>query len=197
MDFERAALRHLDRYPASTAGLRAVLERRAERSRAHHGGDPAEAEPLIAATLSLMHERGFLDDRLYGLALARRLRARGGSLRRIAVRLHEKGIPAGLRSEVLEETGGDEAELEAARIYARRRRLGVHRRTSPSYSLARNEPEQEEAEDQNHRHADEQQHRDQHHHQRHQRQRQRQRDLAALARAGFSFALATRALDGD
>ena len=180
-DFERAALRHLDRYPCSTAGLRAVLERRAQRSHAHHGGDPAEAEALIEATLSAMHERGLLDDRSYGQALARRLRTRGGSLRRIAVRLHEKGIAAHLRAEVLEEAGGDEAELKAARTYARRRGLGMHRRgPHPDFlepmELAQKGESQAYAEVQ---------------------RQQRQRDLAALARAGFAFAQAIQALDSD
>ncbi len=180
-DFERAALRHLDRYPCSTAGLRAVLERRAQRSHAHHGGDPAEAEALIEATLSRMHERGLLDDRRYGQALARRLRTRGGSLRRIAVRLHEKGIASHLRAEVLEEAGGDEAELKAARTYARRRGLGVHRRGPDPGLLAPMELAQD---DESQAHAESQ-------------RRQRQRDLAALARAGFAFAQAIQALDSD
>ena len=187
-DFERAALRHLDRYPCSTAGLRAVLERRAQRSHAHHGGDPAETEALIEATLSRMHEQGLLDDRRYGQALARRLRTRGGSLRRIAVRLHEKGIASQLRAEVLKEAGGDEAELEAARTYARRRGLGVHRRGPHPGFLAPMEPLQkgqsQERESQENAEA-------------HRRQRQRQRDLAALARAGFAFAQAIQALDSD
>ena len=195
-DFDRAALRHLDRYPCSSAGLRAVLERRAQRSHAHHGGDPAEAEALIEATLSRMHEQGLLDDRRYGKALARRLRTRGGSLRRIAVRLHEKGIASHLRAEVLEEAGGDEAELAAARTYARRRGLGVHRRGPHPGFLAPMEPfhkgenqkgqnqrsESQEAESQENAEA---------------QRRQRQRDLAALARAGFAFAQAIQALDSD
>ena len=185
-DFERAALRHLDRYPCSAAGLRAVLERRAQRSHAHHGGDPAEAEALIEATLSRMHEQGLLDDRRYGQALARRLRTRGGSLRRIAARLHEKGIASPLRAEVLKEAGGDEAELEAARTYARRRGLGVHRRGPHPGFLASMEPVQkgqsQEGESQENVEA---------------RRRQRQRDLAALARAGFAFAQAIQALDSD
>ena len=46
-DFERAALRHLERYPSSAAGLRAVLGRRAERSRAHHGEPPEAAQTII------------------------------------------------------------------------------------------------------------------------------------------------------
>jgi len=190
-DFERAALRHLDRYPCSSAGLRAVLERRAQRSHAHHGGDPAEAEALIDATLSRMHEQGLLDDRRYGKALARRLRTRGGSLRRIAVRLHEKGIASPLRAEVLKEAGGDEAELAAARTYARRRGLGVHRRGPHPGFLAPMEPFQkgpiqkgESQEGESQENAEAQRH-------------QRQRDLAALARAGFAFAQAIQALDSD
>jgi regulatory protein len=53
------------------------------------------------------------------------------------------------------------AELEAAATYARRRRLGPHRR----------DPEA--------------------------RAERRERDLAALARAGFSYAIAQQIIDAD
>jgi len=149
------------------AGLRAVLVRRAERSHAHHGGDPEESQPIIEATLVRMAELGFLDDRRYALALIKRLRGRGSSRRKIGVRLREKGIDGGLRDELLSELGQGESELEAARAYARRRRLGVYRRDQDD------EPDREA-----------------------QRLR-RQRELGALARAGFDFDVASRALDAE
>jgi len=159
------------------AGLRAVLVRRAERSHAHHGGDPEESQPIIEATLVRMAELGFLDDRRYALALIKRLRGRGSSRRKIGVRLREKGIGDGLRGELLAELGQGESELEAARAYARRRRLGVYRRAQDdnrgNRSAGGEEPDREA-----------------------QRLR-RQRELGALARAGFDFDVASRALDAE
>ena len=176
-DFERAALRHLQRFSCAAEGLRTVLKRRAERSQAHHGGDLGEAESMIEATVSRMEALGYIDDRRYGRALVRRLRARGGSLRRVAARLYEKGIASALRDDLLEETRTPQAELQAALTYARRRRLGIHRTAARGRRFPAPEESEEigvdpQAED-----------------------TQRQRDLATLARAGFGFDIASRALD--
>ena len=180
-DFQRAALRHLERYPSSAAGLRAVLQRRAQRSHDYHGDENSqtETEALIEAAVLKMTELGFLDDRRYGQALARRLRSRGGSLRKIAAQLHQKGIPSELRDELLAEAGGSEAELEAALTYARRRRLGVYRRNDP---LKEAEAEPGESEDNEIADA---------------RRLRRKRELGALARAGFGFDIAARVLGGE
>ena len=176
-DFERAALRHLQRFPCSAEGLRAVLLRRSKRSHTHHGGDLAEAESIIEATVVRMAALGFVDDRRYGRALVRSLRARGGSLRRVAARLYAKGIASPLRDELLEEVRAPQAELEAARTYARRRRLGIHR---PLAGHGRSQEPEKIEKTENDREAE---------------NTQRQRDLGALARAGFGFDIASRALD--
>jgi regulatory protein len=84
---------------------------------------------MIAAVLEKLVSRGLLDDRTYAAAQARRMRARGASGRRISVRLHEKGVPAEIARSVLDDESHarEEADLAAARTYARRRRLGPHR----------------------------------------------------------------------
>ena len=171
-DFERAALRHLERYPSSVAGLRAVLERRAQRSFAHHGEGLNEAEAIIPDVVERMQAYGFLDDRRYGEALIRRLRARGNSLRRIAIRLHERGVASDVREALLADAGEAVAELEAARTYARRRRFGVHRR--PDRYATADAGEDGDAEED-----------------------RRRRELASLARAGFAFETARRALEEE
>jgi regulatory protein len=160
---ERIALHHLDRHPCSAARLRGVLDRRAARSRAEHGGDPAEHAEWIEAVIARLLDRGWLDDRAYATAVARSLRQRGGSRRLIAARLAERGVPADVGQSVLEQEGADDpdAERRAAAAYARRRGLGPHR-TDPDERTAR-----------------------------------RERDLAALARAGFSYDIATDVLDTD
>ncbi|MFP6641018.1 MAG: regulatory protein RecX [Myxococcota bacterium] len=126
-DFERAAARHLDRYPTTVGGLRTVLERRAQRSQTYHGGEASDATPIIEAVLARCLEHGLLDDRAYGHALLRRMRKRGSSLPRVRSQLLAKGVPADLCEELLQEISGLESEQVAAQVYARRRGLGPHR----------------------------------------------------------------------
>lgn len=126
-DFERAAARHLDRYPSSIAGLRAVLDRRARRSIAHHGGEPQDALPIIEFVVNRCLELGLLDDDAYGRALVRRLRRRGQSRVQIHSQLVRKGIGQAVCERLLDEIGDRESELAAAHVYARRRRIGPHR----------------------------------------------------------------------
>lgn len=126
-DFERAAARHLGRYAASVAGLRAVLSRRARRSAAHHGGSPQDATAIIDHVVDHCIELGLLDDAAYGRALVRRLRRRGQSRLQVHSQLVKKGIKRGLCESLLAEISDRESELVAAQIYARRRRLGPHR----------------------------------------------------------------------
>lgn len=136
---ERQALRHLDRHPSSVENLRRVLARRADKSCEHHGDDRRDAEAMITAVIAKLVASGTLDDRAYAAALARRMRARGASTRRIAARLHEKGVPAEVaRTALGAETDARRADATAARIYARRRRLGPHR-LDPSERAERRE----------------------------------------------------------
>jgi regulatory protein len=160
---ENIALHHIERFPTSRAGLRRVLERRAERSRTALGvGDESEQSAWIDAAIARLGELGLLDDRAFAAALTRRLRARGSSRRLIEARLADKGVDAEIRREVLDEgEHAEAAELAAASAYVRRRRLGPHR-PDPELRSAR-----------------------------------RDRDLAALARAGFTYAIAQKSLDQD
>ena len=126
-DFERAAARHLDRYPSSMAGLRAVLDRRARRSVAHHGGESQDAAQIIDKVVDRFVELGLLDDEAYGRALMRRLRRRGQSRIQVHSQLVRKGIQSEICQRLLDEISDRESELEAAYTYARRRRIGPHR----------------------------------------------------------------------
>lgn len=126
-DFERAAARHLGRYAASVAGLRAVLSRRARRSTAHHGGSPQDATSIIDLVVARCIELGLLDDTAYGRSLVRRLRRRGQSRLQVHSQLVKKGVGKDVCESLLAEISDRESELVAAQIYARRRRLGPHR----------------------------------------------------------------------
>jgi regulatory protein len=157
---ERAALFYLDRYASSVENLRRVLRRKAARSRAHHEEDGSGDEALIQTVIERLLELDAVDDRRFAEAMVRRLRPRGASTRLLRARLRAKGIGGELCDEVLGEDDA-EVETEAARSYARRRRLGPHRLDAEL------------------------------------RAEHRQRDLAAMARAGYSFAVASRVLTTD
>ncbi len=135
---ERAAVSHLERYSSSIANLRQVLRRRAQRSCVHHDSDPTEAEPLIDAAIERLCGLGLLDDRAYAAGLLRRWRARGRSSRQIAAGLRAKGVAPELCDELLSHSGEADPDLSAARVYARRRRLGPYRH-DPEQRLARRE----------------------------------------------------------
>jgi regulatory protein len=135
---ERIALHHLERYPSSTARLREVLERRAARSRELHAGDAAEHTEWIDAVVARLTDLGWLDDRAYARAVARRLRARGASRRLVESRLAQRGVAEDDRRAALEAEDAPAAERAAAATFARRRRLGAHR-SDPEERSARRE----------------------------------------------------------
>lgn len=154
---ERVALRYLERYAGSTERVRRVLARRVKRSVAELGTDLEEGLRAIDEVVAKLRRLGYLDDARFAGSRTRSLRKRGKSRRAVRAALSAQGV----EPEVIERALGDEdeeAELEAARAFVKRRRLGPHR-----------------AEDA--------------------REAERQKDLARLARAGFSYAIAARALE--
>ena len=128
-DLKGAALDYLDRFAATRARLRQVMLRKIRNSVRLHGDEP---EPLIAAldqAIAWLEERGFLSDRAYAEAKARTLSARGTSRAHIVANLATKGVAVDVAREAVDRLSLEyqEPELEAARRYARRRRLGPYR----------------------------------------------------------------------
>lgn len=158
---ERSARFHLERRALTEAQLRRSLGQKVRRAERHHGPCP-EASAWIDDVIARCLRAGLLDDRKVATGRALSLRERGASRRGVLQKLRHKGVDAETAAQVLAavdeivEIGvigdGDEpgdAELQAARAYARRRKL------------ATKDP---------------------------------QKALAALARQGFSFDVARRAL---
>lgn len=118
---EEAALSYLDRFDCSAAKLKkqlvAVVRRR--------GGEPAQFKTHIETLLDRYQRSGLLNDERFAARLAARLRERGASRRAILLKLRLRGIAAN----VAEASVGSErqSELESAKAYARRRKLGPHR----------------------------------------------------------------------
>ncbi len=123
-----AALAHLARYAATSAGLIRVLDRRVARwARAEtmQGGAPpaamlAEARAAVRAVVARLVEAGAVDDAAFAAARARRLARAGRSAVAIAAHLAARGVAAPDRPP----PEGPEADLAAALVLLRRRRLG-------------------------------------------------------------------------
>lgn len=126
---ENAALFYLERFASSSANLRRILLRRVERIARQDGDDPADGVVLVDALIARYLAAGLLDDGQYAAMTAGRLHRQGASLRAIRQHLSSKGISSDLVDSTLDDlthSTGD-ADLEAARAYARRRRLGPWR----------------------------------------------------------------------
>jgi regulatory protein len=127
---------------------------------------PEERDAALArveAVLVRLTEARLLDDARFAAGFARSQRERGASALMIRRKLAARGVGAELAGDALElaepPPGGGDAELEAARNYARRRRLRER------YDL-----------------GDRKEH---------------DKALAVLARQGFSFEVARRALEAS
>ncbi len=125
---EGAALRYLERFDCTTSKLKKVLDERVRKA-ARAGDEAASAAPaIIAELLERYQSSGLIDDRRFAQNFARSQRERGASKRMIEQKLRMRGVPTELASEALVTPDSRASELEAARAFARRRRLGPHRK---------------------------------------------------------------------
>jgi regulatory protein len=125
---ENAALHYLKRYAATVSQLKRVLVRRVDRSIRVHGGDRPEALGWVDALVDKLLRSGLINDSAYAGMKAQALRASGRSSKMIAQKLRMKGVPAELVQQKLAEATAELSEEEAARIWARKKRLGPFRR---------------------------------------------------------------------
>lgn len=128
-----SSLYYLQRHPTSVSHYISVMERKMKRSlKAHPDQD---IEPFLAflkdKLVAEFTRAGFLNDELYASALAGSLRRKGLPQRTIAMKLKLKGVEAPEAPE-----GHD--DLNAALIYAKRKRLGpfATRERDPMKDLA-------------------------------------------------------------
>jgi regulatory protein len=151
---EQMALAYVNRFECTASKLKRHLAERVRKL----GGDERAAQ-WIGELVERYSGSGVLDDARFAKNLASQLTRRGKSSRAISQKLALRGVPSEVASELMTARKQDEpgAELEAARAYVRKRRLGPFRS------------------------ADE-------------RDEYRHKDLASLARQGFSFDIAKRAL---
>ncbi|MEP4034782.1 regulatory protein RecX [Roseibium polysiphoniae] len=121
----RSAIHYLDRYSSSAANLQRVLERKVMRAAHFHERDPAEFSDMIDAVVAKCQRTGMVNDVTFAETKVASQRRRGRSQRQIEARLRSKGVSAEIVTQALEQS--DTSDLEAAVIFARRRRLGPWR----------------------------------------------------------------------
>ena len=133
----KSALYYLSQRAASRDQLRRVLRRRADRSRAVHGGEREEMLAWIEDALDWCERLGYLDDAKVARDRARSMRRRGASARAVRAKLQEKGIA----SEHVDAAVGDDAgeELRAALRLLRRRKMGPWSRVEPDADRTKRE----------------------------------------------------------
>ncbi len=124
----RSAIHYLDRYASSTENLRRVLSRKVMKAARAHDRDPAEFQALIERVVEKCRETGLVNDQAYAETKAASLARKGRSRRGIEAWLIAKGIDRSTAETALGDRGHE--DLEAARTYARRRRLGPWRADS-------------------------------------------------------------------
>ena len=122
---QRAAMAYLERYASSADNLRRVLRRKVDKRCRLRGEDPAEFQDMIDEVVARSLRSGLIDDTRYAEARVATLRRRGGSARAIQAKLSAKGIDRSTIAAALE--GEDSDEEQAARAFARRRKLGPFR----------------------------------------------------------------------
>ena len=126
-------MNYVARYATTEAGLRLVLQRRIDRwareaaDRETAADRAAAAKAAVPAIVARMVELGLLNDAAFAESRAKGLALSGRSRRAIAARLMAKGIGAEQARAAL--PGDDGAELIAALILARKRRIGPFRLT--------------------------------------------------------------------
>ena len=159
---ERSALWHLQRRALTEHELRTALGKKVKRAAAEHGPTD-DAGTWVDALVARLRDSLLVDDDRVARARVDSGRARGLSKRRIADKLRQKGVSADVAKAAIDAVDAVDADvhddgvehnadLDAARILVRRRRL---------------------------------------------RDKDPQKALAALARQGFSYAIAKRALAAD
>jgi len=123
------ALVYIERYAGSEQRVRQILWKRVRRAQSFHGGNDAEAAPLVEEVIRNLVSLGRIDDTRFALDWATSLQNRGTSQRMIRHKLRQKGLKSPAIDQAMQalDTQTPDWEEEAAHAYASRRRLGPYR----------------------------------------------------------------------
>lgn len=126
-DLREAALRYIARYASTEAGLRRVLTNRVDRWRSRQQDIPQDKimhlQTAIDQVIAGLVQAALVNDEAFAEAKGTSLRREGRSGRSARAKLIAKGVPAELVKQALPDN--PEADLAAAVMTARRRRLGA------------------------------------------------------------------------
>jgi len=127
---ENAALYYLQRYATSAGNLKRVLMRKVKRSCAFHQTAVEDFAPLVDELVARYMNVGLVDDKVFAQARVTSLRRQGHSGRAIIARLQAKGLSVAQIETALKNVDEEheDAEASAAQAYARRKKLGPHRK---------------------------------------------------------------------
>lgn len=123
------ALFYLERFASSVGNTRRILMNRVRKSIAHHGQPPMDqAKQWVEEELDKLVRVGLLNDDAYVRSMVNSYHRKGLSRRGITAKLMQKGIDSkfldGIYVDWVEDNNVENAELEAALNYKRRKRLG-------------------------------------------------------------------------
>lgn len=123
---ERAAVHYLARFACSVGHFKAVLWRKVRRRGLPEDVSDADAQRWIDALAGRFTDLGLLDDGSFADGRARSLHRRGRPLKVIERDLKAKGLSAEDAARAVEALREDspDADRDAARSFARRKRLG-------------------------------------------------------------------------
>lgn len=126
-----SGLYYLQRFAASSNHFRQVMMRKVKKSCHYHKDqDYQHCSELVDALVQKFVEAGLLDDEAYTKGVVNSLRRSGKSRRAVMTKLKVKGLPDHMVSRILNDHDTDiaetpeEAERNAALIFARKKRLG-------------------------------------------------------------------------
>lgn len=126
---ENAALYYLQRFSTSAENLKNVLRRKIEKSCAFHKTPPEEFYAAVDDMIARYTSAGLLNDPLFACAKTATLRRQGQSRRAIEAKLRQKGLAKeDIQTALSDVDKSDSAELDAAIVFARRKKLGQGRR---------------------------------------------------------------------
>ena len=126
---ENKALHYLGRYASTEARLKDVLGRFAKRKMADE--EPQRMAKLIDDMVKSCREKGYVNDQTFAEQKTASLRRQGASRLQIKRKLYERGVASDVISQAIADHDDDQdhdVEVEAALIYARKRRLGPYRK---------------------------------------------------------------------
>ena len=125
---EGAALRYLERFDCSVSRLRKVLSERIAKAACAGVAEAAAAPAIVEELLERYQSSGLVNDERFAKNFAARQRDRGASRRMIEMKLRARGITSEVVEQLLPRNESAQGELEAAQAFAKRRRLGPHRK---------------------------------------------------------------------